>query len=338
MNATNDVRAHHGRFPAAISCMIALAVVACARSDTAEAKCGQRTKNVTINILATAENIGEFDECGCKVNKKGGLSRRKTFVDSVLTANDATLIVDGGDWADLNPDYGPVKNDFILRTMTDLGYDAMTLGRREIEMGWDHIRSVAGPDGPKLLASNLVLDGKRVVDDMMIRDVGCVRVGTFGLVGETILAQARNDQGVAVEDVYTTSDRVVEALRAEGCEVIVLLAQTQLATADSLLRRHPDIDVAVLGYRGGLRRTHATVGESIIVRPGRRGQYIGLLELEVDPEGKIVSFGGESLALGENIEKDAEVEKAVKQLEIDVERIKNEAADQAAAATPASGT
>jgi 2',3'-cyclic-nucleotide 2'-phosphodiesterase (5'-nucleotidase family) len=292
--------------------------------DRAEAGCGERTENVTLNILATAENVGEIDECGCKVAKKGGLSRRFTFVDSVRTANAATLVLDAGDWADVSPKTGEVKSDFILGSMTTIGYDATMLGRRELELGVDHIRERAGSDLP-LLASNLRLDGEPLADEVLVRDVGCVRVGVFGLMDDPVLAQARHDESLTAEDVHAAADEIVRKLEAEGAEVIVLLAQMQLATVDSLLQRRPEIDVAVLGYQGGLRRTHATIGDAIVVRPGRRGQYLGWLELEIDPTGEIVKFGGESLALGESIRKDPEIETEMKEIQVRVEQLENEA-------------
>lgn len=41
-----------------------------------------------------------------------------------------------------------------------------------------------------------------------------------------------------------------------------------------------------------------------MVRPGNRGQYVGYVDLVVNPAGEIVEYGGRSIVLGDKVEKD----------------------------------
>ena len=182
-------------------------------------------------------------------------------------------MLDAGNWGDLNPSYGLLKTDFMFKTMQRSGYDAVTPGEREFKWDLAHWEQMA--DGsPEILANNLVdQSGGSVGQPPMIRDIGGVKVGVFGLVHSDIIQRGGPEaqRTYAALDIFESSDAIMDELRAADCEIVVLMAQMELSYADSLVRRHPDIDVAVLGHRSGLRTTHATVDNTILMRTGSRG-------------------------------------------------------------------
>lgn len=256
------------------------------------------------------------------------MARRATFIDSVRALNSNTLVVEAGDFSDVNETWGQLKNDFLVRMMTRLGYDAMSLGERDLRWSALHTQEVAG-ERPALLMNNVSVEKNGEFEPLgvppLVRDMDGVRVGTFGLVHDNILSKAGStgDQ-LKADDVFESADRIVADLTNQGCEIIVFVAQMELAFADSVIRRLPEIDVAVLGHRGGLRPTHSTIGNTIVIRPGRRGQYIGALDLVVNPAGEIAEFGGQTVALDAKVEKDPTVLALANDMEAEINRLKKE--------------
>ena len=282
--------------------------------------------DLRIQIITTANVNGELEECGCKVNRKGGLARQVTLIDSLRARNPHTLVLDAGNWGDLNPSYGLLKADFVFRTMRGCGYDAVTPGHREFRWGLDHWEETA--DGrPDILAHNVVDDrGRPVGQEPLIRDMGGVRVGVFGLVDQTVIEQAGPEasRSWSASDVFESAEVIMDRLREADCQVIVLLAQMDVADVDELARRHPDLDVVVLGYRPGSETTPTTVAGTVVLRTGTRGRYVGCLDLTLTPEGEIVAHDGRSIMLDDRIRHDPEVQLLVNEVKIEIERIKHE--------------
>lgn len=248
----------------------------------------------------------------------GGLARRATIIAELRMKNPNTLLVDAGNWAETkNPAYNQEISDFIFFVMQRLKYDAVTLGVEELRFGVRHYEELSKEaSAPAILVNNVraVQDGQRlpVGTGMLIREVGGVRVGVFGLVSaDNPTAKQNKAIDYALEDSVNTAKEVVGRLREEGCEIIVLLAQLAPSDVNKVIRAVPGIDVAILGFRPGLRKEPSIAGETIIVRTGFRGQYFGLLELEVDPYGEIVQFNGMSIPVSKKFEEDQAIKKLV---------------------------
>jgi 2',3'-cyclic-nucleotide 2'-phosphodiesterase (5'-nucleotidase family) len=298
-----------------------------------DAMASPREGNVNVRIVATAANNGELEQCGCKTNPKGGLARRASLIDTLRAEDPNLLLLDAGDWGDRNPATGPLKADFIFRMMKRMGYDAVTLGEREVATSSvAHYKDLAGDDGPAVLMSN-VGHGKvprtvseSVGDGMHLREVNGVKVGTFALMHDQVLTKVQDENGSLVaDDIFTSAERITAELRDQGAEIIVCLAQMELSFADSVVRRVPEIDVAVLGHRGGLRRTHALAGETIVMRVGTRGQYLGWVDLTVDPSGKVVEFDGISTTIDvDKYPPHPEIATLVNELGAEMERLQKE--------------
>ncbi len=244
----------------------------------------------------------------------GGLARRATIIAELRTKNPNTLLFDAGNWSETkNPAYNQEISDFIFFVMQQLDYDAVTLSMAELRFGVRHYEALS-KEAPAILINNVraIQDGQRlpVGREMLVCEVGGVRVGVFGLVGSDNPTTMQNEKvDYVLEDSVSTAKEVVARLREDGCEIIVLLAQLAPSDVNKVIRAVPGIDVAILGFRPGLRKEPSVAGETIIVRTGFRGQYFGLLELEVDPDGEIVQFTGMSIPVSKNFEEDQAIKK-----------------------------
>ena len=244
------------------------------------------------------------------------MARRATIIEQLRQKNPNTLLVEAGNWAETkNPAYNQQITDFVFHVMQRLQYDAVTLGVEELKYGVRHYESLA-KGTPAILISNVrdARDGKRepVGQGMLIRELSGVRVGVFGLVGRDTPSQKENNgRDYVLEEEVDIAKSVVTQLREEGCEIIILLAQLAPSDVNKVIRAVPGIDIAILGFRPGLRKGPSVAGETIIVRTGFRGQYFGQLELVVDPNGEVIEFSGTTIPVSKKFEKEPATRKLV---------------------------
>jgi len=109
------------------------------------------------------------------------------------------------------------------------------------------------------------------------------------------------------EDIFSAARRVIAELKKEKCSIIVLLTQVEPFLVKKLTQEIPSITVAVLGYHPGLRTSYKMINNTIFVQPGIKGKHLGRLEMEMDPEGRLVRFEGRTIPLDDKIKKDQAV-------------------------------
>ena len=133
-------------------------------------------------VLSTTDVKGKTSPCGCHT-PKGGFARRATYVDSVRAAGDQVLLVDGGGYfaeTDAQREAGP----FELEAMKLLGTAAAGVAERDLHFGLAFLRASATRARMPLVCANLFerRSGRSVFPPSMIRAVGAVHVGIFGLI------------------------------------------------------------------------------------------------------------------------------------------------------------
>jgi 2',3'-cyclic-nucleotide 2'-phosphodiesterase (5'-nucleotidase family) len=276
-----------------LSLVVALAV---AGSDS-QAAC--RSGNVELTILSSTASRGEVKDCGCKTQPKGGLARRVGLVDSLRARSGELLLIDAGDYIHPVHERGDQLNWFILETMGEMGYDAMTLGELELLRGADYVRSILDATRvPITLANARFADtGKPVGELFLIRQRLQVRCAVIGLISEEFSNQESsfNAVGFRVDDPVSVAAKLVPEVGADA-DLVVVLAHMVVEEATRLAEAVPGIDLIVLGHRPGTGAP-IEVGETLLVKPGQRGQYVGETRIVLDPANEIVSYVGESVAV-----------------------------------------
>ena len=77
-----------------------------------------------ITLLTSASLDGELKPCGCKLEPKGGLSRRAWYYAEVRRKHSATLTVEAGDFARAPDEFeGANVSGFMAATLGKLRYD-----------------------------------------------------------------------------------------------------------------------------------------------------------------------------------------------------------------------
>ena len=112
---------------------------------------------------------------------------------------------------------------------------------------------------------------------------------------------------VVLDPVESVRQQVVEA--AGEADVVVVLSNLGPELDVQLARTVPGIDVIVGSSTGSTPEEAIQVQPTgaIVVQAGKRGEWLGILDLEIDRRGKIVSYEGRSTVLIEEIPEDPDL-------------------------------
>jgi 5'-nucleotidase len=192
-----------------------------------------------------------------------------------------------------------------LSFMQAAGYDATTLGNHEFDWtptglaGMLQAASANGVTVP-IVASNMVLSDTDAGDDglaaltqagviknKLVKTVGGLKVGIFGLLGANAALVTPQAAPVTFEDIKLASARMVSELRdTDKVDLVIALSHSGISEDGTgedaaLASAVPGIDVIVSGHTHDYLTQPVQVGDTVIVTAGSYGRYLGELELSV---------------------------------------------------------
>jgi 2',3'-cyclic-nucleotide 2'-phosphodiesterase / 3'-nucleotidase len=269
---------------------------------------------ITLRILATSDLhaclIG-WDYFTHKPAIGRGLSRTASLITAARAEAANTLLFDNGDFLT-----GSGLGDYMAQSaprdlphpmtaaMNALGYDAVGLGNHEFSHGIAHLRrAMQGANFP-LINSNFNfqdLDFVRaaVILDRQMKDnrgqIQTIRVGVLSLMPcQTLVWEAEHLHGQAsAQPMLDRARDVAQDLRAQGADVVIALAHSGIAQAEStpneeniahLIAQIAAIDAVVAGHAHQLYASSgqgqgAAAAGAALVMPGFFGSHLGVMDL-----------------------------------------------------------
>ncbi|MET3860946.1 5'-nucleotidase [Dietzia sp. 2505] len=232
-------------------------------------------------------------------------------------AGDAMLLATGDSIGGTAPEAALLGDRPTIEFFNRLGVDGAGVGRRELEKGADHVRSLVRPgcrteqdcrvDPPlppfrgaafPFLASNVVPSPDAAPTfPFAIHRIGDVRVG---VVAVTLPSDSAPETTTRLADPVKAVNETVEALQFLGVEAIVGLVQSttvhgnldpgacpdELTDLDLVKRLDPAVDALIVGASGGpatCRVRDAENDERVVVAPASHGRSVTVVDLAVDP-------------------------------------------------------
>ncbi len=231
----------------------------------------------------------------------GGIARRATLASRVRGEVDrtggTTLLLDAGDFCDGTPFSTEYQGRADVAAMKVAGYDVLTFGNHEFSPTLDQVRALVelaaqGPRSVPFLSANVVRrgTGATLVRPRMIKDVGDLRLGIFGLTTPEAASYRGARDSLEVLPPIETARAQVAALRAEGADAILLLSHCGHGTDEELAREVPGLDIIVGGHSHSrlpsgeiyapFEMSPADTGGTIIVQAHQWGGELGRLDVE----------------------------------------------------------
>ncbi|MDE3091612.1 MAG: bifunctional metallophosphatase/5'-nucleotidase [Chloroflexota bacterium] len=257
---------------------------------------------ITVTILHTNDMHGYLEgdkltggdgttfEFGGVVNAVGTLVRLKQDVGANV------LTLDGGDfWQGTFPSNRD-EGKAIIAAMNAVGYDAITLGNHDFDHGQDVLKARATEAKFPFLAAN-ILDAvtgmpPAWVKPYFVKQVAGLRFGIIGLAnsGTPVISKASNSKGLKFIREQDALKQILSEVKSQS-DFIVVLAHEGIDQDQILAANVPGVDVIVSAHTHVEQRQPKFVNGTIIVHAGYKAQYVGRLDLKIDPATrKIVDY------------------------------------------------
>jgi 5'-nucleotidase / UDP-sugar diphosphatase len=200
-----------------------------------------------------------------------------------------------------------------LSLMHALGYDATTIGNHELDWtphGLAGILKAAVTNNAQfpILASNMhfaatdpaddeleALAGAGVIQPKLIKTVGGLKIGFFGLIGANAVQVTPQSKPLSFDPIDVAAERMVKELReTDKVDVVIALSHSGIdhnghGEDEVLARKVPGIDVIISGHTHEALDQPAMIrnatGSTIIVTAGAYTAYLGELAWTVPPSG-----------------------------------------------------
>lgn len=250
-----------------------------------------------LDLLYTGDVIGFIEDCGCKLNPAGGLSRRAWLFHQLKTNYPTTplVILDGGNYTDNPTEQGEARTAVLLEQMAKLGTKVVNVGDRELGFGYDeYMKRIAGIP-MDFISSNIVKQG---TTDPIFKPYSIVEVkGTsgkpvrVGVLGVIRYSPVWLKSGPAGESLVTAAPadaltRYLPEVRKQS-DVVVLLASLSKEDARELAARFQDLDVIVGSYGGIYSAYEENEGRVRMVYVGNQGKRVGESRINLDAKRRV---------------------------------------------------
>lgn len=294
----------------------------------------------------------------------GGVARVKTVVDQIREqeGSDKVLLVDAGDYSQGTIFWNAWKTSDSIMFLNDVGYDAITLGNHEFNLGPVNLAArlegqpvtIAGIDYPTEAASmpvvvtNLDLSAvpalqARVQSSAVVNKAG-VRIGIVGLVTDTTQNISSPGPDVVFLDYIQSVQTEVNRLQRDGIRHIVLLSHVNHADDLRLASQLSGVDIIVSGH------DHVLLGDAdnlpdwthnriqgaypavvqdrdghttLVVSAWEWSRAVGRLDVEFDDRGRVVNWSGGPIITDPSIAEDPELAGKVAQYRVPVDAFSN---------------
>lgn len=235
---------------------------------------------------AYALTADDFAQLAKNYGRMGGLDRVATLVKMIRAQRgaDNVLLLDGGDtwqgsWTALQ-----TKSQDMVDTMSKLGVDAM-VGHWEFTLGADRVKEVAEKAQFAFLAQNIrSLEWQEpVFKARKTFTKGGARIDVIGQAfPRTPIANPRwmiPDWEFGIREAELQKE--VDAARAEGADVVVLLSHNGFDVDKKLAGRVRGIDVILTSHTHDALPDLVRVGNTALVATGSHGKFLSRLDIEV---------------------------------------------------------
>ena len=250
-----------------------------------------------LDLLYTGDVIGFIEDCGCKMNPAGGLSRRAWLLNQIKTNYPATplVILDGGNYTDNPTEQGEARTAVLLEQMAKLGTKVVNVGDRELGFGFDeYAKTIAGVP-MDFISSNIIKQGTTepaFKPYAIVETKGTsgkpVRVGVLGLIRYSPVWLKSGPAGgsLVTAPLADAVARYLPEVRQKA-DVVVLLASVSKEDARELAKSFQDLDFVLGSYGGMYNAVEESEGRVRIVYTGNQGKRVGESRITLDAKRRV---------------------------------------------------
>jgi 2',3'-cyclic-nucleotide 2'-phosphodiesterase (5'-nucleotidase family) len=237
------------------------------------------------------------------------VARRATAIkDARNSTQNAVLLLDAGSTLTGQKLAILSQGQVVVEAMNALGYDAMTVGRLEMDQGLENLQARAKEASFSLLSCNIAAKdtGALLFQPYTVIKRNGARFGILGVSESDVMTAPGADAVIKLLDATESVRKYLPELRKQS-DVVILLSRLGLDGNKILAGAVQGIDVIVNGGTKELLNQPETVGGTVIVSAGYDGEWLGRLDATVEAPGKTIGAQVQIVTLGPEIADDPEL-------------------------------
>jgi len=233
--------------------------------------CQSSLKGKRLVILHTNDMHSHIDPFTEGRNKGfGGMAARAAAVAQVRSQEENVLLLDVGDVFQGTPYFNMFGGELELKLMSEMGYEATTVGNHEFDNGLDGLKKAMQHADFPYLSANYDFSKNQISNEVQpykIFNKGGIKVGVFGLgIKLEGLVNSAMYGNTIVSDPIAVAKEMVQELNAKQCDLIVCLSHLGYDYGDApypsdvrLAQEVSEIDVILGGH------THTFMDEPLLL-------------------------------------------------------------------------
>jgi 2',3'-cyclic-nucleotide 2'-phosphodiesterase (5'-nucleotidase family) len=201
-----------------------------------------------------------------------------------------TLLVDAGDFANVDSSDAAAWNGFLFPRLNRIGYDAIAPGERDCLRGAGFLRAALDSASLPLVSAALVDPGtgRFLLPRVRWFERAGVRIAVTSVLSDSLADAIPLESGMVALDARSALAGALEEI-GDRADVVVLLAHTGPTEARKLLLEYPRVGICVAGHNPHLTWYGAEIGDWYLLEVGDRGAHVGGIEVALAKDGKIRS-------------------------------------------------
>jgi 5'-nucleotidase/UDP-sugar diphosphatase len=296
----------------------------------AAAQAAHRLRVVHVNDFHSRhEPVSRPTGAACRANDPclGGSARLAGAIAAAkaeaAAAGRGVVAVDAGDEFMGSLFYTQHRGAAELAVMKAWGCEAMTLGNHEFDNGPANLAAfVAGADFP-ILAANIDTRAEPALDGRLRpwweTRRGDARIAFIGVTTPETPLLSSPGRSLRFTDPAEAATRAIAEIRASGPATIVLLSHLGIAEDRRMAASVAGLDIIVGGHSHTLLANEPDADGPFpvlvdgpdrtvrIAQTGAYGRFLGMLDIDVAADGRLVTLGGGCAPIGAAFPEDARV-------------------------------
>ena len=258
-------------------------------------------KPIKLTILHTNDMHSHIEALSSGSNKGlGGMFQLSSLVKKIRQEEENILLLDAGDIFQGTPYFNLFGGELEFRLMSDIGYDAVTIGNHDFDNGIDGLNSQLLKASFDIISSNYdfsntILENKIKRTKTYVLDE--VKIGVFGLGIELkgLVSDELFKETKYLDPVEISNDITDYLKNEENCDLIICLSHLGFKYRKNkisdfiLAQKTKDIDLIIGGHTHTFMDkptiTKNKIGNDVIINQvGCFGIYLGKIDFYLDTD------------------------------------------------------
>jgi 2',3'-cyclic-nucleotide 2'-phosphodiesterase (5'-nucleotidase family) len=226
----------------------------------------------------------------------GGLSKKAyQFTKLIKEKKLPFLIVDGGSLlfkrnsiAKSQESQAKITATGIVKAYNLIGYDAVGVSGQDLAAGIDFLLEIKEQSQFDWLSANIInkTDGKPLFKPTISRKIGNTKIGIVGLTNRLPLNSKLLDKDTEIKPWRDTLPQIINGLSGDH-DFILLLTSLPARECREIAKLYPAINLIIHAKNSDAGQLPINLTETTaMVRTGKKGKYIGVMDVNWYPDSK----------------------------------------------------